>query len=318
MAKGDPVRNPKYGGFQQGNPYQQLNPETGELEYRPGDMQEISPNNQHQNLGMAFGKTAGQLFDPRKSALPYLLPLSMAMSSAGGAGATLGQTGGFSGSSMGSVPGQMSQSLMPQLSSNAMKGASFLPGGAGGAGSGAGMLGGGINSAGGLGSILSKFAKGGVGKDLMKRGANYGMNAIANRGGNTPQGNAFGLDRLSSLFPGQGQGLTNSINEGRSRASDSINRASQRFNPNPMMAGDGMGAGIALPPSMAPMQGFNPMGGDRMSMISRDGMSGGTSLFPSSNNSTLPNQANNPYLQRPGFLSSLMGGSSGMMRGFNG
>lgn len=98
----------------------------------------------------------------------------------------------------------------------------------------------------------------------------------------------------------------NPFEQGRSRAQDSINRASQRFNAPPMMAGGdssigggsgGMGGGsFAMPPSLFPMSG------------------GG--LFPG-NNDTLPNQSNQPMLQRPGFLSSLMGGNSGQMRGFN-
>ncbi len=45
-----------YGGQQRGNPYLWQNPETGEVEYREGDMQEVSPQTAHAHspIGQAF------------------------------------------------------------------------------------------------------------------------------------------------------------------------------------------------------------------------------------------------------------------------
>lgn len=74
-----------YGGSQRGNARIEID-ENGQQQVVYDDV-DVSANNRHQSVGSAFAKTTGQLFDPRKSMLPYLLPYAMW---AGGTGAAVG------------------------------------------------------------------------------------------------------------------------------------------------------------------------------------------------------------------------------------
>ena len=103
-----------YGGSQRGNARIELDADGNQQVVY--DDQEVSANNRHQSVGAAFGRTAGQLFDPRKSMLPYLLPYAMWAGGAGAAGGTI------SGQAMGEVSGHMAPALAGGLPTTTLPG----------------------------------------------------------------------------------------------------------------------------------------------------------------------------------------------------
>jgi hypothetical protein len=121
-----------YGGYQQG-PARLYLDENGNQQVAYDDF-EVSPQSDHQSVGAAFGRTAGQIMDPRKSMLPYLMLYASGVGAPAAAAAQSGGAGYTSGAALGSNAGYMSPALASGATNTAAGGlgsASFL--GAGGA-----------------------------------------------------------------------------------------------------------------------------------------------------------------------------------------
>lgn len=101
---------PQYSGQQRGQPYLWQNPETGEVEYREGDLIDVGPGTEHSSIGHLIAKYGPMYGAPIGAAgLDALAgPVGGAVGGSSGAGSSTGSVAGYSpGLPTGPVPGLM-------------------------------------------------------------------------------------------------------------------------------------------------------------------------------------------------------------------